>query len=166
MPSETAEYLTILAISVALTFAVGRVLLLAGQPVLNEVFEDGRSARSVNRLLNVLFHLVTLGVLAIVSGIDFDLGGTIQTLVVKVGVVLLILGIAYGVSILVLTRIRDRRRAAQVSERVTEKLSARGVGNQQMNQQQQPMPPMQQPEQQQMPYPVAPPVGQPAPTQH
>jgi hypothetical protein len=126
--TDTVEYLLILAISVALTIAVGRLLLVAGNPFLQEVFRDQKVTRSVNRLLNVLFHLVTLGVLAIISGIDFDLGDSVQTIVVKIGVVLLVLGIAYGVSMLVLIRIRERRRAAQISEEVDEMLAARGAG--------------------------------------
>jgi hypothetical protein len=125
--TDTVEYLLILAISVALTIAVGRLLLVAGNPFLQEVFRDQKVTRSVNRLLNVLFHLVTLGVLAIISGIDFDLGDSVQTIVVKIGVVLLVLGIAYGISMLVLIRIRERRRAAQISEEVDGMLAARGA---------------------------------------
>jgi protein-S-isoprenylcysteine O-methyltransferase Ste14 len=152
--TDTVEYLLILAISVALTIAVGRLLLVAGNPFLQEVFRDQKVTRSVNRLLNVLFHLVTLGVLAIISGIDFDLGDSVQTIVVKIGVVLLVLGIAYGISMLVLIRIRERRRAAQISEEVDERLAARGMPNRPHPQQ---MPPPDQP--------VAPPPGQPTPTQ-
>ena len=125
--TDTVEYLLILAISVALTIAVGRLLLVAGNPFLQEVFRDQKVTRSVNRLLNVLFYLVTLGVLAIISGIDFDLGDSVQTIVVKIGVVLLVLGIAYGISMLVLIRIRERRRASQISEKVDEMLAARSA---------------------------------------
>jgi hypothetical protein len=155
--TDTAEYLLILAISVALTFAVGRLLLVAGNPFLQEVFRDQKVTRSVNRLLNVLFHLVTLGVLAIISGIDFELGNSIQTIVVKLGVVLLVLGIAYGISMLVLIRIRERRRAAQISQEVDERLAARGMTSFRPNPQQMPPPPDQ--------AAPAPPPGQPMPTQ-
>lgn len=130
--SGTVELLTLLAISIALTFTVGRLLVVAGEPFLQEVFQDQKVTRSVNRLLSVLFHLITLGVLAIVAAIDFELGGVVQTIVVKLGVVLLILGIAYGTSMLVLIRIRERKRAAQISEQVQQKLSGGGVATQQM----------------------------------
>ena len=140
--TDTAEYVLVLAIAVALTFAVGRLLLVAGDPFLQEVFRDQKVTRSVNRLLNVLFHLVTLGVVAIISGIDFDLGLGVQTIVVKIGVVLLVLGIAYGISMLVLIRIRERRRAAQIAEAVDERLAARGAPTRPAPQQ---MPPPDQP---------------------
>src|SRR3712207_9398669 len=91
-------YITLLVVAIALTVVVGRLLVTAGEPFLQEVFQDAKVTRSVNLLLSVLFHLVTLGVLAIISVIDVDTGDALQTLVVKLGVVLVILGIAYGIS--------------------------------------------------------------------
>ena len=126
--SDTAMYITLLVVAVALTFAVGRLLVTAGEPFLQEVFQDAKVTRSVNLLLSVLFHLITLGVLAIITVVDFasDME-PLQQFVVKLGVVLLILGIAYGISMLVLIRVRERRRASQISEQVQERLAERGV---------------------------------------
>lgn len=121
-----AEYIVVLVIAIGLTFLVGRLLVTAGEPFLQEVFGDEKVSRSVNRLLSVLFYLVTLGVLAIISAVDIDLDSQLQTVVVKLGVVLLLLGIAYGISMLVLIKIRERRRAAQISEEVTHKLHEQG----------------------------------------
>jgi hypothetical protein len=129
MEAETTLYVVLLAVSVGLTFLVGRLLVTAGEPYLQEVFHDTKVTRSVNTLLSVLFHLVTLGVLAIITVIDVP--GTqdsqLQTFVVKLGVVLLTLGIAYGISMLVLIRVRERRRAAEISEHVQERLADRGI---------------------------------------
>jgi len=124
--NENAAYITILVIAIGLTFAVGRLLVVAGEPFLQEVFGDRKVTRSVNLLLSVLFHLITLGVLVIISAIDFDFGNQLQSIVVRLGVVLIVLGIAYGVSMLVLIKIRERRRAAQISEEVTQKLHEQG----------------------------------------
>lgn len=118
----TVEYLSLLAIAVALTFTVGRILVVAGEPFLQEVFHDRTVTRSVNHLLSVLFHLLTLGVLAIVSVIDPGIADGVQRMVVRLGVVLLVLGIAYGVCMLVLIRVRERRRAAGISEEVAHRL--------------------------------------------
>jgi hypothetical protein len=125
--TDTAEYITLLVISVAITIAVGRVLVMSGEPFLQEVFEDEKVTRSVNRLLSVLFHLITIGVLTIISVWQVDVGSQLQNMVVKIGIVLIVLGIAYGISMLVLIRIRERRRASQISEEVQLKLSDRGV---------------------------------------
>jgi hypothetical protein len=124
---DNAQYITLLVVSIALTFLVGRLLVSAGEPFLQEVFQDKAVTRSVNMLLSVLFHLITLGVLGIVSVIDLGPGDPLQRFVARLGVVLLILGIAYGISMLVLIRIRERRRAATISEHVQERLAERGV---------------------------------------
>ena len=119
---STAEYLLLLAIAMGLTVAVGRILVVAGEPFLQEVFHDRAVTRSVNLLLSVLFHLVTLGVLALVSVIDPGIADGAQRVVVRLGVVLLVLGVAYGVCMLVLIRVRERRRAAQLADQVQHRL--------------------------------------------
>jgi hypothetical protein len=73
----------------------------------------------------VLFHLITLGVLAIISGIDFGPSEPLQRWVIRLGVVLLVLGVAPGLSMLVLIRIRERRRQDEISEHVQERLAER-----------------------------------------
>jgi hypothetical protein len=120
-----APYISLLVVSVALTFLVGRLLITAGEPFLQEVFQDSKVTRSVNMLLSVLFHLITLGVLAIISGIDFGPSEPLQRWVIRLGVVLLVLGVAYGISMLVLIRIRERRRQDEISEHVQERLAER-----------------------------------------
>jgi hypothetical protein len=122
-----AQYISLLIVSVGLTFLVGRLLVTAGEPFLQEVFQDRSVTRSVNLLLSVLFHLITLGVLAIISGIDLGPAEPLQRFVTRLGVVLLVLGIAYGISMLVLIRVRERRRSDTISEQVQERLADRGV---------------------------------------
>ena len=127
--TDTGMYITLLVVSIALTFGVGRLLVTAGEPFLKEVFQDEKVTRSVNLLLSVLFHLITLGVLAIISVVNIvGNDDPFQTLVARLGVVLLVLGIAYGISMLVLIRVRERRRADQISEHVQERLAERSMG--------------------------------------
>jgi hypothetical protein len=125
--TENAQYIVLLIVSVGLTFIVGRLLVTAGEPFLQEVFHDTKVTRSVNLLLSVLFHLITLGVLAIISVADITGGDMLQSFVVRIGVVLLTLGVAYGISMLVLIRVRERRRASEISEHVQERLAERGM---------------------------------------
>jgi divalent metal cation (Fe/Co/Zn/Cd) transporter len=125
--SETAEYIVLLVISIAIAVAVGRVLATSGEPFLQEVFDNEKVTRSVNNLLSVLFHLISIGVVTIIAAWDLNVGSQFQNMIVKVGMVLLVLGIAYGVSMLVLIRIRERRRASQIAEEVQMRLSDRGV---------------------------------------
>ena len=115
--TDTAEYITLLVISIAITIAVGRVLVMSGQPFLQEVFQDEKVTTSVNRLLSVLFHLITIGVLTIISVWTLDVGTQLQNMVVKIGIVLIVLGIAYGISMLVLIRVRSSAGARRRSPR-------------------------------------------------
>ncbi len=128
--SDTAEYLTLLVISIVCTVAVGRVLMMSGQPFLKEVFHEERVTTSVNRLLSVLFHLITIGVLTIISVWEVEVGTQLQNMIVKLGIVLIVLGVAYGISMLVLIRVRRQRRADEISEEVQMKLSDRGITTQ------------------------------------
>jgi len=132
--SDTAEYIILLVLSVAVTLVVGRILVTSGQPFLQEVFQDEKVTASVNRLLSVLFHLITIGVLTIISVWSLDIGTQLQNMVVKIGIVLIVLGLAYGVSMLVLVRIRERRRASQIAEEVQIRLSEHGVSTHPMTQ--------------------------------
>ena len=103
------EYVFYLIAAVVLTAAVGQVLLRRGEPFLQEVFQNNETAHSLNILLSVLFHLLTLGVLALLSAID-------ASVVIRFGVALVVVGIAYGISMLVLLRIRERRRQDRLDE--------------------------------------------------
>ncbi|MBC3194585.1 hypothetical protein H7X46_26400 [Pseudonocardia sp. C8] len=125
----TGTYLTLVVIGVLVTVGVGQILLRSGQPFLEDVFRNNESAHSVNRLLVVLFHLLTLGVLGMISIIDVpENAGPAQTIVFKLGVVLLLVGIAYGISMLVLLRIRERRRQQAVSAEIDEKIAEQRRG--------------------------------------
>lgn len=125
----TGSYLTLVVIGVLITVAVGQILLRQGQPFLDEVFRNKETAHSLNRLLVVLFHLLTLGVLGMISIIPVaQSAGPAQTVVFKLGLVLLIVGIAYGVSMLVLLRLRERRRQQTMSAEIDQKIAEQRRG--------------------------------------
>ena len=125
--SDTAEYISLLVISIVITIGVGQVLMRSGEPFLQEVFQDEKVTSSVNRLLSVLFYLITIGVLTIISVWSVNIGSQLQNMVVKLGIVLIVLGVAYGISMLVLMRVRERRRADQISEETQLRLADHGV---------------------------------------
>jgi len=111
---NTNAYIAFLVIGVGLTVLVGQLLIRSGRPYLEEVFGDRKVAMSVTRLLAVLFHLLVLGVLALISVIDVPVDGTMQAMVIKLGIMLLILGAAQGGTMIVLSRLRERRLAQQL----------------------------------------------------
>ena len=101
---------TVLLIGLVLTLIVGQILIRAGQEFLQEVFNSRGTARSVSRLLAVLFHLVVLGILFLISTTAVPTDGAFQTVITKIGLVLLVLGAAHGGTMLALARIRSKRR--------------------------------------------------------
>lgn len=103
-------YLTVLFIGIGLTVVVGQILIRSGRPFLEDVFPNRETASSVTQLLVVLFHLIVLGVIALIASIDVTLDHPVQTIVVRTGLVLLVLGVAYAATLLVLARLRSRRR--------------------------------------------------------
>lgn len=108
---NTNAYIAFLILGTGLTLLVGQLLIRSGRPYLEEVFEERRVAVSVLRLLTVLFHLLVLGVLALISTIDVPVEGAVQAVVTKLGIVLLVLGIAQGGTMVVLAKLRERRLA-------------------------------------------------------
>ncbi|HEY2766381.1 MAG TPA: hypothetical protein VGJ13_20575 [Pseudonocardiaceae bacterium] len=110
MEDQAGSYFVVLFVGIALTVVVGQILVRSVRPFLEDVFQQPETSTSVTRLLVVLFHLVVLGVIALVATIDITLSHPIQTIVVKLGLVLLVLGAAHAGTLLVLTRLRARRR--------------------------------------------------------
>jgi hypothetical protein len=108
---NTSAYIAFLVVGTGLTLIVGQLLIRSGRPYLQEVFGDPKVANSVLRLLAVLFHLLVLGVLAVISTFDVPVDGVIQAVITKLGVVLLVLGLAQGGTMMVLSRLRERRLA-------------------------------------------------------
>lgn len=110
---------TVLLIGLVLTLIVGQILIRAGQEFLQEVFSSRGTARSVSRLLAVLFHLVVLGILLLISTTDVPTEGAFETVITKIGLVLLVLGAAHGGTMLALARIRSKRQEQALADEMT-----------------------------------------------
>lgn len=123
-------YVVVLVLGVVSALVVGQVLLRTGRAILEEAFGERKVANSVNQLLAVLFHLGALGVLALISSVEVPVTGAVQTVVTKLGIVLLVLGVAHGLLILMLTRIRARSRERETLDKMNHwfDTARRGVG--------------------------------------
>jgi uncharacterized membrane protein HdeD (DUF308 family) len=116
MDDNTGTYLAFVVLGVVLVIIVGQMLIRSGQVYLEETFPDRRVARSVSKLLAVMFYLFALGLLGIISTFDVPVEGDAQVVVTKLGVVLLVLGIVFAGTMLALSRIRSRRREEEEEE--------------------------------------------------
>ena len=112
MDLKLATYVVYLAVSVTLTWWVGRTLFRNGQVFLDEALRDERLAASVNHLLVVGFYLLNLGYVAVALKITHSVGtpsAAMEDLAWKVGLVLLVLGGVHFFNLYVLSRLRRRR---------------------------------------------------------
>ncbi|MEO3974075.1 hypothetical protein [Streptomyces sp. CAU 1734] len=105
-------YIVYLVISVALTVWVARTLSRNGRIFLSDVMHGNEKlADAVNHLLVVGFYLVNLGFVALylrVAETTENARGLFEALSVKLGVVLLVLGVMHLCNVFVLNRIRRR----------------------------------------------------------
>jgi hypothetical protein len=112
----TNAYLSFLAIGVALVLIDGQIIYRSGRRYLENSYGDPAAGASMTRLVTVLFHLATLGVLALISTIPMgssDLPGVVG----RIGVLLLILALAHAITLGVLGRIRGEQEVEAVVKR-------------------------------------------------
>ena len=112
MEPKLSMYLLYLAISIGLTAWVSRALFRNGQVFLDDAFRNERLAKSVNHLLVVGFYLLNLGYAAVairLSGAVVTATDAVESLSVKVGLVMLVLGGVHFFNLYVLSRFRRRR---------------------------------------------------------
>jgi hypothetical protein len=116
MTDKVVMYLVYLALSIALTVWVGRTLSRNGKVFLEDAFDDDRLAGSVNHLLVVGFYLLNLGYVSVAmktTGVIDNAAGGMEELSLKVGLVLLVLGLVHFFNLYALSRYRrSRLRAA------------------------------------------------------
>jgi type II secretory pathway pseudopilin PulG len=65
--------------------------------------------------VSVLFHLGTLGVLALLSVIDVPTEDQTKGVIVRLGITLLVIGLAHWIAVSALARIRDREEFDEVA---------------------------------------------------
>jgi hypothetical protein len=112
---STNAYLAFLLIGALLVVADGQIIYRSGRRYLENSYGDPAAGASMARLVTVLFHLATLGVLALVSTID--IGGDLPSVIARVGILLLILALAHAITLGALARIRGEQEVEAVIQR-------------------------------------------------
>lgn len=116
MDWKTSTYVIYLVLSIGLTVWVAQTLSRNGTVFLLAVFDGSQElARSVNKLLVVGLYLVNLGFVALALRTDATvtgLTGAIEELSVKLGLVLLVVGILHLFNVYLLSRLRGSRMTA------------------------------------------------------
>ena len=108
-----STYLIYLALSIALTIWVGRTLHKNGRVFLVDVFHGNEAlADSVNHLLVVGFYLINMGYVSLALKLGYEINNTqegIEALSVKIGMVLIVLGLMHFSNLFVFSCLRGIR---------------------------------------------------------
>jgi hypothetical protein len=107
-------YVAYLGISVGVATWVGRALYRNGAIFLGEALGDYRLAASANRLLSVSFYLINFGVVTVTLRIGASVHSAqelFERLSLKLGIMMLVLGVAHLVNLSVLNGWSQRRDA-------------------------------------------------------
>ena len=106
-----ANHLLYVVVCVPVIVWVGRTLAHNGQVFLADVFPDLAVATATNRLLVVGFYLLNIGFVLLYLRVGRDSAtaeGLVESLSVKVGVVLLVLGIIHFINVKAFSAMRRR----------------------------------------------------------
>ena len=112
MDPKLAMYLGYLTLSLVLTAWVSRTLYRNGQVFLDDALGNERLALSINHLLVVGFWLLNAGFVTVMIQVDGQVTNAtnaVETLSMKLGLVLLVLGAVHLSNIYILNRFRRRR---------------------------------------------------------
>lgn len=104
---DSSSYVAFLVIGTMLVLIDGQIIYRNGRRYMQQAASKA-AAESLTKLVTVLFHLGTLGVLALLSTIDVPADNQTEGVVLRFGIVLIILGIAHWIAVSTLGRLRDR----------------------------------------------------------
>jgi protein-S-isoprenylcysteine O-methyltransferase Ste14 len=114
MDWTAASYFTYLAVTVPLTIWVASTLSSNGRAFLVDVFEDNTAlADAINKLLVVGFYLLNVCFVLLylrTGSLVSDLSSLMEVVSVKVGVVMVVLGLIHFTNVYVFNSIRRRVR--------------------------------------------------------
>ena len=119
MDTGTLYYLLAGVIAIVI---VGRLLAFSGKRYLAGAQVAPRqreSAGSVALLVSMLFHLVTLGLAALLAAIPFG-GNLTQVFLVRIGLLLILVAVAYAVALRMLTRRKQEEVVSDFDAQVRE----------------------------------------------
>ncbi|MDT7560884.1 MAG: hypothetical protein QOF38_1741 [Pseudonocardiales bacterium] len=111
----SGPYLVVLFIGAVVVIVDGQLILRNSPTYLAEVYRAG-SARRISMLVGVFFHLVMLGVVAIVASIGLGPNPGVQSVMARVGVILLLTALGHAATMTILSRMRQEQEGTDLAE--------------------------------------------------
>lgn len=126
MATDLDSYLVLLMLGATAVVLDGQLIRVNGNVYLQSVHDDPEVARSVNRLITALFHLVMLGLAALLSTVDLHMASPAEIVITKLGVILLALAAAHAATMFALARVAARPHERLLREEFTRRTAALG----------------------------------------
>lgn len=102
------SYLVLITLGATAVVLDGQLIRVNGYVYLRALHGDPDVARSVNRLITGLFHLVMLGLAALLSTVDLAMVNPAEVVITKLGIILLALAVAHAATMFALSRVSGR----------------------------------------------------------
>jgi hypothetical protein len=110
------ERTVFLIVGVVVVFVVGQLIIQSGRRYVAAGGSARRGAASGANLVAVLFHLATLGLVALLAVLPLG-GPPEQRFLVRLGVLLIVLAVVYGITLAQLNRRREEMLVTEFEER-------------------------------------------------
>ena len=128
------EHIVFLLVGVVVVFVVGRLMVQSGRRYIAHGQPASRSVASAANLVAVLFHLITLGLVALLGVLPLG-GPPEQRFLLRLGLLLIVVAGVYGITLTLLNRRREEALVAEFSansaQREAEEVAAEQSGAQQ-----------------------------------
>ena len=112
---SNGAYLLVLLIGAVMVAIDGQVILRKSPAYLDEVYQNLDRSKQVAGMVAVLFHLVMLGMVALVGSVGGVESG-VRPVITRVGVMLLLVALGHAITMGVLSRLRDQELSTQITE--------------------------------------------------
>ena len=109
------NYLLILVVGAVVVLIDGQMIMRKAPEYLDEVYDNPRRSRQITGMVVGLFHLIMLGVVSLVSSMDLDPNAGPRPILTRIGILLLLTAVGHGLTLMVLSRLRDQELATQVT---------------------------------------------------
>lgn len=116
MPADVASSLVVFVVSSVVVFLDGQIIRAKGRTYLRAVYPNPDVAESINLLIAVLFHLLALGVLALLVAPPAGSQSLIRAIATKFGLALLVVAVSHAAAMLTLSKVRARHVETQLQQ--------------------------------------------------
>jgi uncharacterized BrkB/YihY/UPF0761 family membrane protein len=108
-------YLAVLVVGTLIVLVDGQLIVRNGPTYLAEVY-GARPARKLAQLVAVFFHLVMLGLVALVASLWMSQNPGVQSVTARIGVILLLTAVGHALALGILSRLRQEQEGTELVE--------------------------------------------------